>query len=289
MQKIALLGLGTMGSGMAANWLKKGFPLAVFNRTRERAEPFAAIGARIAMTPAEAAEDADIILAMVADDEASREVWAGDDGALMSARAGAIAIESSTVSPAWIRTLSTYADAHGCPFLDAPVGGSKGAAAAGQLTMFVGGEAAALAEARPALEAISKAISHVGPVGAGATWKLINNMMLAVHLVALSEALTMADKAGLDLKAASERILAGMSASPVVQVKMPRMVERNFDSPDFALKHMAKDLKYAVALAAKLGLPLHALATTEGVFRRAEESGLGELDFAAVLKAVEAG
>jgi 3-hydroxyisobutyrate dehydrogenase len=286
-QRVALLGLGAMGSGMAANWLKKGFGLAVYNRTPVKAGPLAAIGARVAGTPRQAAEDADLILAMVADDAASRGVWLGESGALAGARPGAILIESSTVSPDWVRELAGHAAARGCGFLDAPVGGSKPAAAAGQLILFVGGEAATLEKARPALEAISTRINVMGPVGAGATWKLINNMMIAVHIATVSEALVLARRAGFDLKQASALILAGAAASPIVQMKMPRLLEHRFGDTDFALRHMLKDARYAVALGEKLGMRLAMVTAGVDPFTRAEENGLGDLDFSAVLEAVE--
>jgi 3-hydroxyisobutyrate dehydrogenase len=151
MQRIALLGVGTMGAGMAANWLKKGFPLSVWNRTPARAEPLVAQGATLAATPHGAAEAADIIVAMVADDDASRAVWLGPTGALESAKPGAILIESSTLTPDWVRELAGKARERGCRFLDAPVGGSRQAAAEGQLTFFVGGDAETVEAARSAL------------------------------------------------------------------------------------------------------------------------------------------
>ncbi len=154
MQKIAILGLGVRGSGVAANWLKKGFAVSVYNRTRAKAAPLAAAGARIASSPRDAATDADIVVAMVADDDASRKVWFGEDGALAGMKRGAIAVESSTLTPDWVRELAAAAVAKGCDFLDSPVGGTKHAAAEGKLVLFVGGYAAALDRARPALEAI---------------------------------------------------------------------------------------------------------------------------------------
>src|SRR5271163_3110302 len=141
MQRVALLGLGTMGAGMAANWLAKGFDLTVWNRTRARTHALADKGARVATTPREAAEGADCVFAMVADDTASRAVWLGDDGALAGAKTGAVVVESSTLTPDWVRELAGRARAKGCAFLDAPVGGSRQAAASGELRLFVGGDA----------------------------------------------------------------------------------------------------------------------------------------------------
>jgi len=125
MQRIALLGLGTMGAGMAANWLAKGFSLKVWNRTRAKAQPLSDKGASVGATPRDAAEDADFVFAMVADDSASREIWLGYDGALGAARPGAVIVESSTLTPTWVRELAGHVQAKGCGFLDAPVGGSR--------------------------------------------------------------------------------------------------------------------------------------------------------------------
>jgi 3-hydroxyisobutyrate dehydrogenase len=282
MQRIALLGVGTMGAGMAANWLKKGFPLTIWNRTPARAEPLAAQGATIAATPREAAEGADIIVAMVADDDASRAVWLGASGALENAKSGAILIESSTVTPDWVRELAGKAQARGCRFLDAPVGGSRAAAAAGQLVFFVGGDGETLEATRPALEAVGQRVNHVGATGAGATWKLINNMLVATQAAGLAEALAFARKSGFAPDQISALIGASAAASPIVQTKLPRMIDGQFDETDFALYLMHKDTRYAVALAEKLGAPHDVIAAAEAAFARAEAKGLGAKDFAAV-------
>jgi 3-hydroxyisobutyrate dehydrogenase len=282
MQRIALLGVGTMGAGMATNWLKKGFPLTIWNRTPPRAAPFAAKGATIAATPREAAEGADIIVAMVADDDASRAAWLGASGALENAKPGAILIESSTLTPDWVRELAGKAQARGCRFLDAPVGGSRGAAAAGQLVFFVGGDRETLEATRPALEAVGQRVNHVGATGAGATWKLINNMLVATQAAGLAEALAFARKSGFAPDQISALIGASAAASPIVQAKLPRMIDGQFDETDFALYLMHKDTRYAVALAEKLGAPHDVIAAAEAAFARAEAKGLGAKDFAAV-------
>src|SRR5262249_11938577 len=179
MQRVAVLGLGIMGAGMAANWLAKGFKVAVWNRTAAKAQPLAGKGAKIAATPREAATGADFIFAMVADDDASRSVWLGADGALAGAKSAAIGAESSTLTPDWIRELAGQAQAKGVGFLDAPVGGSRPAAANGELRFFVGGDPQTYEAARPALAAVGNKMDLLGPVGAGATWKLINNQLAA--------------------------------------------------------------------------------------------------------------
>jgi 3-hydroxyisobutyrate dehydrogenase len=286
MRQIALLGVGIMGSGMAENWLKKGFSLAVYNRTRSKAEALAATGARVANTPREAAEGAELVLAMVADEQASRDVWLGDNGALAGADRGTILVESSTVPPEWVRELAQRAGEQGCEFLDVPVAGSKVAAASGGLTLFVGGDPATLERARPALEAVGRQIVHFGPTGAGATWKLIHNMMLAVHVATAAEAMALAARAGFDPAQTAGLIANGPAGSFIVQMKMPRLSERRFDAADFALRHMLKDSRYALALGEKLGMRLEVVRAAAADYERADEMGFGDLDFSGVLKAM---
>ena len=282
MQRVALLGLGTMGAGMAANWLAKGFGLTVWNRTRARTQALADKGARVATTPREAAEGADCVFAMVADDAASRAVWLGDDGALAGAKTGAVVVESSTLTPDWVRELAGHARAKGCAFLDAPVGGSRQAAASGELRLFVGGDAATLDKARPALIAIGSKIDLLGPAGAGATWKLINNQLIAAQVAALGEALDVARKAGFRPVQISSLILNGAASSPIVKMKLPSMLNGDYDEPDFALSLMLKDARYAAALAQSLGAPADLVSSAVKAFARAEAKGLGAKDIAAV-------
>ena len=282
MQRVAILGLGVMGGGMAANWLAKGFALSVWNRTAAKAEPLAGKGAKIAPTPREAATGVDFIFAMVADDEASRSVWLGADGALAGAKSGAVGVESSTLTPGWVRELAREAHAKGVGFLDAPVGGSRPAAESGELRFFVGGDPQTYEAARPALAAVGSKMDLLGPVGAGATWKLINNQLAAGQIAALAEALAVAKKAGFRDEQISELILGGAPASPIVKLKLPRMLARDFEPTDFALHLMLKDARYAAALAEALGAPAGMIASAANAFARADAKGLGDKDIAAV-------
>ena len=171
--RIAFLGVGIMGSGMARRLLAAGFPVAVYNRGREKAAALAAAGATAADSPRRAAAGAGVILSMVADDAAARAVWLGGDGALAGAAAGSVIVECSTATVGWVRELASLAAARNCEFLDAPVTGSRVHAAAGELNFLVGGSAATLEKVRPVLAAMSKSISLIGPVGSGALIKLI--------------------------------------------------------------------------------------------------------------------
>jgi 3-hydroxyisobutyrate dehydrogenase len=282
MQRVALLGLGTMGAGMAANWLAKGFDLSVWNRTSAKAQSLAGKGASVAATPREAAAGADFIFAMVADDAASRGVWLGAEGALAGAKSGAILVESSTLTPDWVRELGRHAQAKGCGFLDAPVGGSRQATESGELRFFVGGEPQTYEAARPALAAVGSKMDLLGPVGAGATWKLINNQLAAAQIAALAEALEVAKKAGFRKEQISDLILGGAAASPIVKLKLPRMLEHDFERADFALNLMLKDARYAAALAQSLGAHADMISGAAKAFARADANGLGAKDIAAV-------
>ncbi|MBN8996347.1 MAG: NAD(P)-dependent oxidoreductase [Rhizobiales bacterium] len=288
MERIAVLGLGIMGGGMAVNWLRKGYPTAVWNRTRAKAEALTAEGAIVAATPAAAAADADVIVAMVADDAASREVWLGSDGALAAAQPGALIVDSSTVTPNWIRELAAKAAERGCGFVDAPVGGSKQAAAEGQLVIFAGAEPEVFEKLRPVLGAVARVINHVGPVGAGATWKLINNMMVAIQISSLAEAMAMVARAGFDAKQVAGLIEASGFASGVIRGKLPRMMDHDYAAPDFNLSLMLKDTRYAVDMARTLGVDLKLAPAAAELFAAAERQGLGGGDVAGVAESVGA-
>jgi 3-hydroxyisobutyrate dehydrogenase len=285
MPQIALLGLGIMGNGMARNLLKAGFRLVVYNRTRAKAEPLAALGAKVAATPREAAAGADIVIAMVGDDQASRAVWLGEDGALAATPATAVLVECSTLSLAWVRELAARCAALGLDFLDAPVTGSKDAAEAGTLKLMVGGETVALERARPALEAISAQINHFGPSGAGALIKLINNLMAAAQIAVLAEGLNLAEQGGLDVAQVVSFLSNAAPGSPVVKGKAQLMAQRSYDA-QFALKWMHKDATYALRAADEFGVPMPTLAAARELYQLAKRLGYGEQDFAAVVEAL---
>jgi 3-hydroxyisobutyrate dehydrogenase len=238
---VALLGLGTMGSGMATNLLKAGFPLAVYNRTAAKAEALAAHGARVATTPADAAKGAQVILSILADDAASRETWTGADGALAAAQKDAVLIESSTVSPAWVAELGGLATARGLDLLDAPVTGSRIQAEGGQLIFLVGGSETALTRATPVLQTMSKEIVHLGPSGSGAKIKLLNNFLCGVQIASLAEGIAWLEHSGLDRDKALSILKNGAPGSPLLANISARMTARDY-TVNFLLKLMAKDL-----------------------------------------------
>ena len=286
-QTVALLGLGTMGAGMAANLLKAGFPLAVYNRTRAKAERFAAQGARVAETPADAARGASVIFSMLADDAASRAVWLGKDGALGAAVEGAVLVECGTVSPAWIAELGSAAEARDLQLLDAPVTGSRAQAAGGQLTFLVGGSKEALAAATPVLEAMSKEIAHLGPAGSGAKMKLLNNFLCGVQAASLAEGIAWLERSGLDCDQALDLLKRGAPGSPLLAGLSARMMGRDY-AVNFHLKLMSKDLQYAGEAAAASGVDLTTAANARTLFERAVAQGHGDEDMSSVVEPLRA-
>ena len=283
MPRVALLGLGTMGTGMARRLLGAGFPLVVYNRNAQRAATLVAEGARAAASPRQAAAEAEIVLSMVSDDAASRAIWLGDQGALAGALRDRVLVECSTLSVGWIEELAREARRAGCELLDAPVTGSKTHAASGELSFLVGGDATALQTARPVLAAMSRAVVHVGPTGRGALLKLINNFLGAVQAASFAEALTLVEKSGLDVKAALDILTNGAPGSPLVKTMAGRMTARDY-TPHFLLKLMAKDLGYAIAEARRHGVSLATADCALGHYARAIENGRGEEDFSAIVE-----
>ena len=272
MARVAFIGLGRMGHGMAGRYLDAGFSVAVFNRSKAKAEDLIARGAQWATSPADAAIDADAVVTMVADDAASHEVWLGKDGAAATMKAGTLAIECSTVSYDHALLLARELRGRGLTYIDCPVTGLPDAAASGELTLLVGADPADLEKARPYLAPLSATIRHFGAVGTGTVYKLINNLMGAIQIAGLAEGLAIAEQAGLDMKLVVEAIGSGVTASPQVIRHSKRMAARDFEGATFtaALRH--KDAAYAVRLAESLlsAAPLMSRAAVES-YQRAKE------------------
>ena len=269
MAHVAFIGLGRMGHGMAGRYVDAGFSVAVWNRSRAKAEDLIARGARWAASPADAAVGADAIVTMVADDKASRAVWLGKEGAAATAKTGTLAIECSTVSYGHALDLARELRGRGLVYIDSPVTGLPDAAAGGKLTMLVGAEPADLDAARPYLAPLSTAIRHFGAVGSGTVYKLINNLMGAIQIAGLAEGLAIAEQAGLDMKLVLETLETGVAASPQVVRHSKRMVARDFGGASFAAALRHKDAVYAVALAESLlsSVPLMGRAAVQAYDR----------------------
>jgi 3-hydroxyisobutyrate dehydrogenase len=287
-QRIALLGIGTMGNGMAGNLLRAELPLVVYNRTKEKAEHLAAKGAQIADTPAAAAKDADVVISMLSDDRASRAAWLGADGALEAMKLGSTVVECGTVSPDWIVELKDKATARGLRMLEAPVTGSRLQAEAGQLTFLVGSDAESLEEVRSVLVPMSKVIIHVGPVGAGGQLKLINNFLCGVQVASFAEAVAWVEHTNLNRGQALDFLKTGAAGSGILTAMTDRMTARTYEV-NFLLRLLNKDLRYAQQAAADKGVSLTTAAVTEKLFDRAETQGLGEKDMSAVVEVLRTG
>jgi len=281
--RIAFLGLGIMGTGMAGRLLDAGFPLTVYNRSAARAHALEARGAGVADSPRAAASDADIVFSMVADDAASRAMWEGERGALAGARPETIIVECSTLTVGRVRELADAAAQSGRTFIDAPVTGSKMQAAGGELLFLVGAEGEALARIRPALEAMGKTIIHLGPVGSGALVKLINNFLCGVQAASLAEAIAVIERSELDRDRTVQAIVNGSPGSPVMKTLASRILADDF-SPNFYLHLLVKDMGYAIAEGESRGVPMKTAATALEVLRGAMAHGDGDRDMAAVVQ-----
>ena len=283
MTTVAVVGIGRMGSAMARCLARAGLPLVVHNRTRDRAEALAAeLGARVAATPAEAASGADVVLTMLADDAAVRSVYDGADGLLAGAGRGTVLADLSTVTPDTLRAFESAARSAGVGLLDAPVSGSVTTAESGQLTLMVGGATEDLARARPALEALAKAIVHVGPLGSGAAMKLAVNTVIFGLNEALAEGLVLAEAAGIDRSVAYGVIAESAVGAPYVGYKRAAFLEPDSTPTAFALELAEKDLRLIETLAASLGVPMPQARTNLEVVRAASDALGNGADFASV-------
>jgi len=282
--RIAVLGTGAMGSRMAVALLRGGHAVTVWNRTSARALPLVEQGASLASSPRAAADDAQVVLAMVRDDEASRQVWLSKDGALAAMSAEAIGIESSTLSAKWVRELATSFAAHGVGFLDAPVVGTRAQADTASLIHLIGGDAAIVARATPVLSAIGGVAHHVGPAGSGAVMKLVVNAFLGIQVAALGELLGAAAQMGLDRRRAGEVLIEMPSCSASAKGVTLAMLARNF-APAFPVELVEKDLGYLADETKPGSAPLNSAA--RAVFVQAITAGLAADNMTAVAKLYE--
>lgn len=287
MANVGFLGAGVMGREMVLNLLRAGHSVAVYNRTPEKLLPLTDAGATAASTPAEAATGCDVVIAIVGDDTASRAVWLGPQGALAGKpNAGAILVESSTLSRAWILELDAAARELGFRFIDCPVTGGPDGARAATLTLLVGTEAPTLAAAMPVLSAYSNRVFHFGPVGSGTAYKLIVNLMGTVQAVAVAEGLLIAERAQLDLSQVAEALSSGAVASPMVKYIAKRMVAADHEDVYFSARWRHKDAAYALKLASELGQVTPTSTAATQVFQTVLDQGLGELNSSIVIDAL---
>ena len=276
--RVGFIGLGTMGAGMARNLARAGFPLAVATRTPGKAQAFAReLGGGVAACESaeEVARRCDVVVSCLPDAPEVEEVHLGPGGTVRGAAAGTAVVDCSTIAPDAARTIGRRLSEAGIAFLDAPVSGGQKGATEGTLTFFVGGDAAALERARPALSAMGKRITHLGASGAGQLGKAVNQILVAGTLVAVSEGIAFAQKSGLPLPALHEALMGGAANSWMLDVLGKKMIARDF-APAFAIKHQQKDLAILLNAAREIGVPLPGAALAHQLLCALEAHGRGE-------------
>jgi 3-hydroxyisobutyrate dehydrogenase-like beta-hydroxyacid dehydrogenase len=284
--RIGFAGLGLMGSRMARQFLTKGFPLAVWNRTAEKCKPFQDQGAKVARTPRELAEMSDVVVACVADPNAVGRLVFPDDGIRAAARPGFRYVEASTISPGLMRRVAEVLESQGAEVLEAPVTGSKMGAEKGTLVLMTGGKREVHDALLPVLMAIGSKAIYCGPMGHGSVVKLIGNTIITFMLEGFCEGLVTAKRAGVDPDALLEVIMASGYSSPYFPFKAASIARRDFEQ-HFSVDLLVKDQTLMLEEAAALRVPMPGLAALREVFQAARAQGWGQEDIAAVYKVIE--
>ena len=285
MTQYGFLGLGIMGKAMAANLLKAGFPVTVWNRTAETCAPLVAQGARQAASPAEVITGCDITFAMVSDPAAAADLCFGAGGVLEAITAGKSYVDVSTVDAETSTRICAAIQDKGGRFLEAPVSGSKKPAEDGTLVFLCAGDESLFKDAQPALDVMGKKSFYFKKIGQGAEMKLIVNMIMGSMMTALAEGLSLSDKVGLEASQLLEVLTQGAIDNPMFRLKGPLMAQKNFTTA-FPLKHMQKDMRLALLMGDTHGQPLACASAANNAFIKARGEGCGDEDFSAVLKAI---
>lgn len=286
MERIGFIGLGIMGSGMARNLVEKGFDVVVWNRTREKMEPLVEAGAEPADSPRQVAERCDIVMICVSDTPDVEAVVFGDDGVLAGLSDGKLVVDHSTISPSATLDLAKAVAEKGAHWLDAPVSGGSEGAQRGTLSIMVGGEQTQFDRALPYLQAFGTTIVHVGDQGAGQMVKLVNQILVVVNQLAVSEALLLAQAGDLDLRTTLDAVKGGAAGSWMLSNRGPQMIERDW-RPGFTIDLQEKDLRLVLEAADKLAVPLPATALVFQMYRALQRRGLGSEGNHALVKALE--
>lgn len=285
-EKIGFIGLGIMGQGMARNLLKAGFPLRVWNRTHTKTELLVAEGAVAATSPADVAAHCDIILICVSDTPDVEAVLLHENGVIYGAAAGNLVIDCSTISPQATQRFAGILAQKGAHLLDAPVSGGSEGAARGTLSIMVGGDEAQFNRALPVFQAMGKTITHVGPTGAGQMVKLVNQILVVVTMLGVSEALLFAQAGGLDLGKVLTAVSGGAAGSWMLANRGPQVIQRDW-RPGFTIDLQQKDLRLVLETADALGVPALATSAVFHLYRTLQQQGLGAEGNHALVKALE--
>jgi 3-hydroxyisobutyrate dehydrogenase len=285
-ERIGFIGLGIMGRGMARSILKAGFPLRVWNRTASRIDELAAEGAGPASSPGDLAFHSDIIITCVSDTPDVEQVLLGEGGVIHGARPGSLVIDMSTISPRATQRIAAHLAERHIHMLDAPVSGGSEGAARGTLSIMVGGDVTQFERALPVFQAMGTTITHLGPVGAGQTTKLVNQILVVGHALAMSEALLFAQAGGVDLRKALEAVSGGAAGSWMLSNRGPQILARDW-RPGFTIDLQQKDLRLVLQEADRLGVPLPGTALIHQLYRTLQARGLGHEGNHALIKALE--
>lgn len=285
-RRIGFIGLGIMGRGMVANLLGAGFPVRVWNRTASRMGPLVEAGAEGGKDPADVASGSEIVITCVSDTPDVEEVILGERGVISGVRPGSLVVDMSTISPSVTRDVGERLGEEGVAMLDAPISGGSEGAANGTLSIMVGGAGDQVERAMPAFRAMGKTITHVGPIGAGQTVKLVNQIVVVVNMLAVGEGLLFAEAAGVDLAKTLDAINGGAAGSWMLRNRGPQVIERDW-RPGFMIDLQQKDLRLALDAADEMGVPLLGTATVFQLYRTLQRAGLGAEGNHALAKALE--
>jgi 3-hydroxyisobutyrate dehydrogenase len=284
--KIGFIGLGIMGLPMATNILKAGYPLTVYNRTISKAEPLRRLGAYVAGSPKEVAQRSDVVISMVTDVPDVEEVLFGANGVVEGGGRGLIFIDMSTNSPEAARSFAKRLLDYGIEFMDAPVTGGDKGAREGTLTIMAGGRLETFQRVKPIFEAMGKTIVYCGEVGSGQMVKLCNQIVVGLNMLAVTEALVLARRAGIDENILFTVLSTGAANSFTVQYYLPKILRGDFE-PGFKASHLKKDLKYVIDTANKLNIPLPGVSILLQLYNSLVSQGLGEKGTQALIKVYE--
>jgi 3-hydroxyisobutyrate dehydrogenase len=285
-ETVGFIGLGIMGRGMSRNLLKAGVDLTVWNRTASRVDELVKEGAKAAESPADLASKCDIIITCVSDTPDVEAVVVGEHGVIHSIRPNGLVIDMSTISPQATRDMAAKLRDKGAHMLDAPVSGGSEGAGKGTLSIMVGGDAAQVERAMPLFQAMGKTITHVGDHGAGQTVKLVNQILVVVNALAMSEALLFAQAGGLDLEKALQAVAGGAAGSWMLSNRGPQILNRDW-RPGFTIDLQQKDLRLVLEAADQIGIPTLATSLVSNLYRSLQREGLGGEGNHALVKALE--
>jgi len=280
--RLGWVGLGNMGIPMATNLIKAGFELTVYNRTKEKANELLELGASYKETPKEVTENVDVVITMVADDQAVREVFTREDGVLAGLSSGKIVVDMSTISPYTSKKIASLCGAKDAKVLDAPVSGSVAPAKAGELVVLVGGDKDTYETCKPIFDVVGKASFYLGENGAGSNAKLAINSMLGIYIQGLAETVLFAEKAGVPRETMLEIIKLSAVGAPIANIKTPGIIQDQYPAA-FALKHATKDLRLATEKAEEMDIQFPLIEKAFATYNGALQSGMGDLDLMAVL------